>query len=278
MSTAKKPMRPDRGAKSSPCGRCYRSTPDKVLKRHHGKAMCPRCIKWCKIESVLDNLTGVAGGRVRLTKQRKDKLSEAALILESVLPRDVFHYGHTDIYKFPNYLSRVTKDEFPAILNRIADRLSRSREPELATWARAMIAWFVSSEGRRGQGEAGTRFVRLSLDGIAQARNYRGGPWWRVGIPGGIAGRPGELRIVPCPSCAAIDPEAETIPVMMTHAGDWTGRWDDAPVAHDWPPSPPLPAQYWTAYLGQCNACSAILWGVTEPTEARPKANRPAKP
>jgi hypothetical protein len=276
MGTAKESRDPEPGGKSSLCKRCYRSTPDKDLRKNEGKEMCPRCIKWCGIESVLENLTGVVEGRVKLTKKRREKLAEAAIILESMLPRDVFHYGYRDRYEFANTLTIVTKESFPAILNRIADRLSRSDEPELATWARAMIAWFVSSEEHPGRKDTEIRFVKLSLDGIAQTRDYRGGPWWRVEISGGIAGRPGELMIVPCPSCAAVDPEAETRPVLITNAGDWTGRWDDVPVVYPWPPQPPLAAQYWTAYLGQCKACSAILWGVTEPTLEDPK--RPKKP
>jgi hypothetical protein len=126
----------------------------------------------------------------------------------------------------------------------------------------------VPRKGRPSYGLAPIPFWRISLAGIAQSRDYLTGSWFRVGIPEGTETKPGGLLIIPCPCCAVIDTEAEARPVLLSHAGEWTGRWDNTPNP---------PAQYWTAYLGQCNACSAILWGVTEPTEARPKANRKTK-
>jgi hypothetical protein len=280
MGVTKKAKGSKPGAEPARCEKCYRKPPDVILSNRRDLMICTRCLQREKNHAIIKNLEELSDGKVTLTKRRRELLSQAGRILAAVLPGDFVRYGFDRFGDVNARNESFSSDDFPTILKRAAERLSRSRERELAKQVRAMIAWYILAgkprKGRPSYGLAPIPFWRISLAGIAQSRDYLTGSWFRVGIPEGTETKPGGLLIIPCPCCAAIDAEAEARPVLLSHAGEWTGRWDGPPNGKYWP-SPPV-AQYWTAYLGQCNACSAILWGVTEPTEARPKANSPAKP
>jgi hypothetical protein len=271
MGATKKAKGPAPGAEPAKCKSCHRKPPEVVLRKRPDCVICTRCLRRERNYEVVKNLKELSEGGTALTKRRRALLAKAGQVLSAVLPEDFRHSGFVRNLG-GNDTPDGNYDDIPYLLNLVSKRLLRARERDLARRVRGVIAWFVLWEKPRPKKDpysrVGSPFWRLSLAGIAQTRDYLGGSWFRVKIPEGAETRQGGLLVVPCPCCAVVEAEAEARPVLLSHAGEWTGRWDNTPNPA---------AQYWTAYLGQCNACSAILWGVTEPTEARPKVSRSAK-
>jgi hypothetical protein len=277
MGARKKEKGPDPHSEPAKCKNCRRKPPEAVLRKCPDGVICTRCLQHERNYEVIKNLKELSEGGTTLSKRRRILLAKAGRALTAVLTENSRHSGfirHPDEVDTPdgNY------DNIPYLLNLVSKRLLRARERDLARRVRGVIAWFVLWEKPRPKKDPYSRvsspFWRLSLAGIAQTRDYLEGSWFRVKIPEGTETRQGGLLVVPCPCCAVVDTEAEAQPVLLSHAGEWTGRWDNDPVVYSWPPQPPPAAQYWTAYLGQCKACSAILWGVTEPTLENPKRSK----